>query len=152
MAPIEIFLSYSHKDDDWRAKLDAQLSLLRRQSLIDAWHDGRIVPGQEWAREIHERLERAAVILLLISADFIASDFCYEREMTRALERHDANDARVIPIILRHTEGWRGAPFGRLVALPKDGRPVKSWPDEDEALADVAAGIRRAVEDIRARP
>ncbi len=152
MAPVEIFISYSHKDDAWRAKLDAQLSFLKRQRLIDAWHDGRIVPGHEWEREIYERLNGAAVILLLISADFIASDFCYEREMTRALERHAADDARVIPVILRHTEGWRGAPFGRLVALPKDGKPAKSWTDEDEALADVAAGIRRAVEEIRARP
>jgi hypothetical protein len=72
--------------------------------------------------------------------------------MTRALERHDAGDARVIPVILRHTEGWRGSAFGRLKALPKDGKPVRSWADEDEALSDVACGIRQVIEDLRKGP
>jgi hypothetical protein len=108
--PVEVFISYSHKDDPLREKLDTHLSLLRRQGVIAAWHDRRIAAGQEWARAIDEHLERAAVILLLVSADFLASDYCYDREMRRALERHDAGEARVIPVILRPVN-WHEAPF-----------------------------------------
>jgi TIR domain len=151
MPPIEIFISYSHKDERWRAQLDTHLSGLRRQNVIDEWHDRCIGAGQEWAGAIDEHLNRAAVILLLISADFIASNYCYDLEMTRALERHDAGDARVIPVILRAVE-WYGAPFGKLNALPKDGKPVKSWRDKDEAFAHIARGVRKVAEELRARP
>ena len=99
--PIEVFISYSHKDEALREKLGTHLSLLKRQGVIDEWHDRRIGAGQEWAGAIDEHLNSAAVILLLVSADFVASDYCYDLEMTRALERHDAGDARVIPVILR---------------------------------------------------
>ena len=98
--------------------------------------------GQEWAGAIDEHLNRADVVLLLVSADFLASDYCYDREMTRALERDDAGDARVIPVILRSVD-WHGAQFAKLQALPKDARPVTSWPDRDEAFTDVARGIRQ---------
>jgi hypothetical protein len=87
----------------------------------------------------------------LVSADFLASDYCYDVEMTRALQRHDSGDACVIPVILRSVD-WRGAPFARLQALPKDAKPVKAWSDEDEAFTDVASGIRKAVEALRSRP
>jgi hypothetical protein len=99
-APVEIFISYSHKDDRLRERLEAHLSLLRRQGIISAWHDRRITAGREWAGAIDEHLNSAAVILLLASADFLASDYCYEKEMTRALERHSAGEAWVIPVIL----------------------------------------------------
>jgi hypothetical protein len=151
LPPIELFISYSHKDEALREKLGSHLSLLRRQGVIDAWHDRRIAAGQEWAGAIDDHLNRAAVILLLVSADFLASDYCYDLEMTRALQRHDAGDACVVPVILRSVD-WQGAPFTKFQALPRDGRPVKSWPDEDEALTDVARGIRKVVEELRARP
>jgi hypothetical protein len=150
-SPFEVFISYSHKDEALREKLGTHLSLLRRQGVIDAWHDRRIGAGQEWAGAIDEHLNSAAVIILLISPDFLASDYCYDLEMTRALQRHDAGDARVIPVILRRAD-LEGAPFAKLQALPKDAKPVKSWTDEDEAFADVARGIREAVEGLRARP
>jgi len=150
-APIELFISYSHKDEPLREQLGTHLSLLKRQGVIDEWHDRRIGAGQEWAGAIDEHLNGADVILLLVSADFLASDYCYDLEMTRALERHDARDACVIPVILRSVD-WRGAPFAKLQALPRDGKPVTSWLDRDEAFTDVARGIRRAVEDLRPRP
>jgi TIR domain len=149
--PIEVFISYSHKDEALRDKLGTHLSLLKRQGIIDEWHDRRIGAGQEWAGVIDERLNSAAVILLLVSPDFLASDYCYDLEMKRALERHGAGDARVIPVILRHAD-LEGAPFAKLQALPKDAKPVKSWSDEDEAFADVARGIRKAVEALPHRP
>jgi hypothetical protein len=150
-APIEVFISYSHKDEALREELGTHLSLLLRERVIDEWHDRRIVAGREWNGAIDEHLNRAAVILLLVSADFLASDYCYDIEMKRALERHDAGDACVIPVILRAVD-WRGAPFAKLQALPKDGKPLTSWPNKDEAFTDVARGIREALKDLPARP
>jgi tetratricopeptide (TPR) repeat protein len=145
--PVEIFYSYAHKDETFRSKLETHLSLLQRQGLVTAWHDRHILPGADWAQAIDEHLERASVILLLISADFLASDYCYGIEMQRALERHQANEARVIPILLRPVD-WKDAPFAHLQALPTDAKPISTWRNRDAALTDVAAGIRRVIEDL----
>jgi tetratricopeptide (TPR) repeat protein len=146
--PVEVFISYSHKDDDLRAQLETSLVMLRRRGVVRQWSDRRINPGQEWDKQIDEHLESADCILLLVSPDFLVSDYCYDIEVARAMQRHEAGEARVIPIILRFTDDWQSAPFGRLQALPKDAQPVKDWPDRDKAFADVAAGIRRAVEEL----
>jgi hypothetical protein len=87
----------------------------------------------------------------LVSADFLASDYCYDNEVQQAMARHDAGEARVIPVILRPVD-WHSAPFGALQALPKDGRPVTSWPTHDGAFADVARGIRAVAEALSRRP
>jgi hypothetical protein len=150
-APLEVFFSYAHKDEVLRDKLATQLQLLKRQGIIAAWHDRQISAGTEWADQISQHLDTARIILLLISADFIASDYSYDIELKRALERHDAGEARVIPIILRPTD-WRSAPFGKLQALPKDAKPITTWANEDEAFLDVALGIRRVAEQLRANP
>jgi hypothetical protein len=118
--------------------------------VISTWHDRKIKPGDIWKGVIDENFQRADLILLLVSADFVASDYCYEIEMKTALERHERSEAKVVPIILRACQ-WRDAPFGRLQALPKDGKPVTSWPNRDEAWTDVAEGIKRTVEEIRRR-
>jgi TIR domain len=140
-----VFFSYSHKDEALRNELEAHLALLKHEGLVEAWHDRRIVAGDEVDDAIFGELETANIILLLVSSDFINSAYCYSREMTRAMERHAAGDARVIPVILRHCD-WARAPFGKLLAAPRDGKPVVSWPDRDEALADVARQVRQAVE------
>jgi hypothetical protein len=145
---IEVFYSYSHKDEDLRDELEKHLSILKHQGVIQSWHDRRIGAGREWASEIDTHLNTAHVILLLISADFLASDYCYEVEMKQAMGRHEAEEARVIPVILRPCD-WRGAPFGKLQALPKDAKPVTSWPDPDEAFLNIAQGIRAAAEGIK---
>ncbi|WP_437820317.1 outer membrane protein assembly factor BamB family protein [Sorangium sp. So ce1078] len=149
-APIRLFFSYSHKDEALRDELETHLALLKREGLLQSWHDRRIGAGDEWAGQIDRNLDEAEVILLLVSADFLASDYCFDREMKRALARCDAGQARVIPVVLRKTD-WHSAPFARLQALPKDGRPVTLWQDRDEAWTDVALGIRRAIEALRAR-
>src|SRR2546428_1755902 len=100
-APLSVFISYAHDDEPLRQRLEAHLSLLRRQGLIADWHDRQIMPGANWAQEIDEHLEMAAIILLLVSSDFLASDYSYDIEMQRALQRHEQREARVIPIILR---------------------------------------------------
>ncbi len=148
---IEMFFAYSHKDEELRDVLEKHLSILKRQGVITAWHDRKIGAGREWEGQIDEHLNTARVILLLISADFLASDYCYDVEVKRAMERHEAREARVIPVVLRAVD-WKGAPFRKLQALPKDARPVTSWPNRDEAFADVAKGIRAAVEELVAKP
>jgi tetratricopeptide (TPR) repeat protein len=144
---IGIFCSYSHRDEDLRKELDKHIKILERRGVISVWHDRKIDAGEEWKEEIDEQLESADVILLLISPDFIASDYCYDIEMTRAMARHDAGEARVIPVFLRPVN-WKGAPFGKLQALPTDAKPVTSWPNHDEAFVIVSEGIQRAVETL----
>jgi tetratricopeptide (TPR) repeat protein len=143
----EVFISYSHRDQALRTELDKHLSNLKRQNVITSWYDGDIIPGAEWEPEIMKRLKRAQIILLLVSADFMASDFCHSIEMKEAIARHDANQARVIPILLRPS-AWKGAPFAKLQALPSEGKAVTSWANHDEAFVDIAEGIQRVVEEL----
>ena len=144
---IEIFYSYSHEDESLRNTLDKHLALLKRQNLISGWFDREISAGEEFEGEIAEHLNKSQIILLLVSADFIASDYCYGTEMMQALERRKRGEARVIPVILRPVD-WHSAPFGKLKALPKDGKAITTWANRDEAFLDVAKGIRKIVEDL----
>ena len=128
----------------------SHLSNLRRQGVIREWHDRKIGSGTEWVKEIDEHLNSAEVILLLISSDFIASEYCHEIEMKRAMERHESGEARVIPVILRSVD-WSGLIFSKLQAAPKDGAPVTKWADRDEAFMNVAQAIRAAVAELTRR-
>jgi hypothetical protein len=146
-APVSLFYSYAHADEPLRQQLEAHLSLLRKQGLISDWCDREIRAGSEWAHEIDKHLETVSIILLLISSDFLASDYCYGIEMRRAMQRHDANEARVIPILLRPVD-WDTAPFAELSVLPTNARPITTWRNRDKAWADVVRGIRRAIEGL----
>jgi len=148
---VEVFFSYAHEDEGLRDELAKHLKLLQREGAISMWHDRRIVAGDEWKGAIDARLESAGIILLLISPDFIASDYCWDVEVKRAMARHAAGEARVIPIILRPCD-WQSAPFGKLQGLPKDAKPVTSWEDRDKALLDVVLGIRRVAEEPAGHP
>jgi internalin A len=145
---VRLFYSYSHKDETLRNELETHLKLLQRQGLIESWHDRQIEAGEEWKQKIDDNLERADIVLLLVSADFIASDYCYEKEMERALERHAKGEARVIPVLIRDVS-WRSAPFAKLTALPTDWRAVTVWENKDSAWRDVSEGIARVVEEMR---
>jgi hypothetical protein len=140
--PIRLFYSYSHKDESFREELETHLAILRRKGIIQEWHDRKLDPGDEWRKEIEEQMEAADVILLLISPDFVASDFCYEQELASALERHGRGEAVVVPIILRPVD-FEASPFARLLALPTDARAVTVWENRDEAWLSVARGIRK---------
>ena len=147
-----VFYSYSHKDSRHRAKLQRHLSLLKREGLVREWFDGRIKPGEQWTEEISNNLVRAQLVLLLISSDFIESDYCWEKEMRAALHRHNAGSVRITPIIVRPVEdGWKSTVFGKLEALPRNARPVTKWPNRDEAWANVANGIREAISALKSR-
>lgn len=137
---IDVFFSYSHKDEDLRNQLATHLSILERDSVISGWCDRQIGAGEEWGNQIDERLNNASIILLLVSSDFIASNYCWNIEVKCAMERHETGKACVIPVILRPVN-WRRAPFGKLQALPKDARPVTTWSNCDEAFLDISQGI-----------
>ncbi|WP_447896448.1 toll/interleukin-1 receptor domain-containing protein [Stenotrophomonas acidaminiphila] len=138
-----VFFSYSHADEDLRDQLEKQLAMLKRQGVIETWHDRRIGAGQELGQVIDDHINTDDIILLLVSPDFIASDYCYDIEMKRAMERHLAGEAIVIPVILRACD-WHHAPFGKLLGTPKDGKPVTQWSDRDEAFLQVARAVRDA--------
>lgn len=149
---LTLFYSYAHKDESLRDELNKHLKLLQRQNIIDAWYDRDITAGTEWAQAIDTHLNTANIILLLISADFLASDYCYDKEMNRAIARHENQEARVIPIILSPCD-WTSAPFGKLQALPiahgEGAKAVTTWSNQDEAFSMIATGIRKAVTEIR---
>ncbi len=150
--PVNIFLCYAREDELLRQGLEKQLRILRRQSLIEIWHDREIGAGTDWEREITKHLNTADIILLLVSPDFMDSDYCYGIEMQRAMERHERGEALVIPVILRPVY-WQSAPFGKLQALPTDAIPVSSskWHNLDEAFFDIAEGIRKEISKLNAQ-
>jgi hypothetical protein len=140
---LDLFFSYSHADRKLRQELEKHLSLLKRQRIIKTWHDGKPVPGQEIDEGIKAPLLTADIILLLVSHNFMDSDYCYEKEMEAAVMRHEQGAAKVIPIILKPVE-WQDSPFGHLLALPEDGKPVIKWRPRDSAFLDIAKGVRKA--------
>ncbi|MET0647375.1 MAG: COR domain-containing protein [Pyrinomonadaceae bacterium] len=146
--PVQLFYSYSRNDEGLRNELEMHLKLMQRQGLLETWHDRRIEAGGDWQGKIDENLERAGVILLLVSADFIASDYCYEREMQRALERQRNGEATVIPVIVRDVN-YSVAPFSGLQALPRNGQAVTMWANKDAAWRDVSEGIELVVKRIQ---
>lgn len=144
---LNVFVSYSHVDEELKTELMKHLDPLRRQHGIETWHDRKLKAGDEWDKSISTALEKADLILLLVSIDFINSKYCFDIELEAAMERHAKNEARVVPIVLRNCL-WQQTPFAKLQALPKDGKAVASWPNRDDALVNVAEGIRQVVEDL----
>jgi hypothetical protein len=138
-----VFLSYSRKDKVFKDELNNHLSQLRRNKRIKSWNDYEILPAQEWEAEILKNLNKADLILLLISSDFLASDYC-NKEMLLALERHKKGTSIVVPIILRACD-WLDTEFAILNALPVGGQPIKLWEDQDRAFLDVVLGIKRLI-------
>lgn len=149
-APVHLFYSYSHMDEPFRRQLLTHLSALRRTGVISEWHDKMIRAGEEWNAEIDKHLELAHVIVLLISSDFLASDYCYGVEMERAMQKHSSGEARVVPIIVRPVD-FEGVPFAALQALPSGAKPVTEWSNIDEAWTDVAKGLRQVCGQVRRR-
>ena len=143
-ASISVFISYAHEDAALRDRLAKHLRLLERRGVIAAWDDRQITGGTEWRPQIHQQLAAAQVILLLISADFLASDFCYDVEMAEALARHDRGEVLVIPVLLRPVS-WEDAPFRHLQVLPQNGEAIELWPNQDQAFVNVVQGIQKAV-------
>lgn len=147
--PAKIFYCYSHKDEELRDRLEIHLKMLERQNLIKNWHDRKIILGKDWSREISKKLDESDIILLLLSPDFLASDYCYEIEMKKALKLHSSNQVQVIPIILRVCD-WKNSPFANLQGLPLDMTPVLSthWHSSDEAFHNITEGIKEMIQEL----
>ena len=143
--PLKVFFSYSRHDKNLRDDLDKHLSTLKRQKYIDAWHDRDILPGNTWDEEIKRELRAADIILFLISADFLATDYIMDIELPLALERREKGEATIIPIILRPCL-WEETPLADLLALPGKGIPITTWDSKDEALTEVVKGIKRVID------
>ncbi|HEY1349055.1 MAG TPA: toll/interleukin-1 receptor domain-containing protein [Ktedonobacteraceae bacterium] len=147
-SPLTLFYSYAYEDEALCIELNKHLSSLRQQGLINAWYRHQIMPGTNRSQEIDRYLSEASLILLLVSPDFLASDYCNGVEMQQALQRHHAGEARVIPIILRPVD-WQDAPFAHLQYLPASTKSVTEWENRDAGFRNVAQGIRAAVQDMR---
>ena len=146
-AAINVFFSYSHQDEEFKDELVKHLSILQRQGVILGWHDRMIAPGSEWDREINAHLSSADIILLMISSDFLASSYCWGVEVQKALQRHEAGEACVIPVVLRRVL-WQVAPFAKLQALPKNAEPIANWANRDDAFYNVSVGIDAAAKTL----
>lgn len=152
--PATIFISYSHADEKHREQLEKHLSPLRHQGLVDVWHDRKIIGGMSWKKEIDQQLESSDIVLMLISADFVSSDYCYGVEMERALQRHKEGTAIVVPIMLRPVS-YSGLPFADLQMLPKDAKPISEWRTRDAAWTSIAKAlsliVRSRIDSIHSR-
>jgi hypothetical protein len=144
---VTLFISYSHKDEALRRELDNHLKPLIREKVIEAWHDRQIDAGKVWPKEIEEKLNKADMILLLISSDFVASDYCNTIEMEQALQRHEKGEAIIVPVILR-TCDWENEKFAKFQAFPTDAKAITAWEDKDAAFTDVARGIRQVAKNL----
>src|SRR5262249_34668023 len=142
--PLKVFVSYAHADEVHRKRLATHLSALEDEGLITIWHDRKITGGREWAGAIDDALHSADIVLLLISADFLVSDYCNDVELTEAIRRHNAAQARVVPVILRSCD-WEHSRFARFNVLPPDGVPVVEAEHPDQRFVAVAKGLRAIV-------
>src|SRR5579864_8043820 len=144
MMALKVFISYAPKDRPFCQELEQHLNNLKQQKLISTWHDGNIFPGTTRQSQIVEQFQAADIILLLVSADFMDTDFPHSDMLKQAIARHDAHKAYVIPIILRPCD-WDGAPFAQLEMLPTDAKAVTRWPAHDDAFEDIVEGIKRVL-------
>lgn len=142
-----LFISYAHEDEEIKNELDKYLKVLKRSGKIDTWNDRALIAGQEWNQTIMSELNKANVILLLISVDFNASDFIWDKELASAMKRHEEGTAHVVPIIIRKCE-WSKMPYAKLQALPRNAQAVTEYENKDRAFTEIAVGIEALVDSI----
>jgi hypothetical protein len=147
---IEIFYLYADADEDQHLieRLDKHLAVMRRQGLISTWNKSKIEYGADIQSEMDKHLEQARIILLMVSADFLDAYYLDDdSSIERALARRITGTI-VIPVLLRKSD-WEESPFGKLNPLPPDRRPIAAWPSKDEALYQVAIGLKAVVNSLR---
>ena len=145
---VKVFLSYSHADEEFKKNLDIHFAPLRRnEKKVETWNDRKLIPGTKFDEEIKKHLNEDDIIILLISADFIESDYCYNVEMKTALERMENSEAVVIPVIVRPCL-WKETPLGCIQALPKDGNPISKYQDSDDAYLEIVESVSNIIENF----
>jgi internalin A len=145
--PLKLFISYAHEDESWRAKLNPNLDLLQREGLVELWYDLKIIPGHKWDEEIKKKLNEADLYVFLMSTDLLVSDYVRDTELPIARQRHDANHARLVPVVVRKCS-WKRY-VGDIQALPDGAKSVKEWTDKDQAFFNVEEGLRKAIDEMR---
>jgi hypothetical protein len=142
-----IFISYSHKDEEWKERVESHLGVLARQGLLDFWSDRKIDVGDEWFSAIEKEINQADAAILLISANFLNSDFILKEEVSRLLERRRNGGMRIIPLIIKPCAWKKVQWLSSLQARPKDGRPLSSGTEYqiDSDLASFAEEIETLV-------
>ena len=143
--PLKLFISYSHQDEKYKDQLTTHVTSLKRRGIVKEWHDRKLVAGEEWDKIIKQELLDSDIILLLISSDFLASNYCYDIEIKKAIERHEKGEAKVIPIIVRPCD-WKDLPFSKIKGLPKDAKALSTWTDIDEGYLNIIEGIKSAID------
>lgn len=144
---LTVFISYSHEDESFRKDLEKHLKILKRSGVIKVWNDRKIMPGLDWDNEISNNIEGADVILLLISPDFIASDYCWGKEVKTAIEKHNCQESIVIPISLRPSSISK-TPIGKIQGLPKDMKPITLWENRDLAWTHIVDNLESLFLDL----
>ena len=144
---VTLFISYAHRDEDLKTQLDKHLTPLKLQKVIDKWSDRQIEGGQDWAHQIDSNLKSADIILLLVSPDFVSSEYCAGVELKEAMKRTRSGDAVVVPVILEPCD-WKWLDFGKLQATPKDGKAITDWPNVNSAFLDVTNSIRQIAQGL----
>lgn len=142
MNSVSIFISYAHKDERYKDELVKHLSSLKRQGLVHEWNDRQLVPGNLWDQSIREKLEAADIILFLVSADLMASNYINDVEIKKAFERYESGKVKIVPVFVRPCD-HDGFQVSRFQGLPKDALPISKWTDQDEAYLDVVQGIKK---------
>jgi len=144
-SPAEVFISYSYNDEELFKQLEKYLTVLTRSGKIRIWHGRKIPPGDEWKKLIDDHIQSADLVLLLVSVDFLVSEYCFNVEFESALKRYAIGTTRIIPIIL-HPCPWPETPIGRFEVLPTDGEPIASSKDTAKAFLSVTNSIRELIE------
>jgi TIR domain/Domain of unknown function (DUF5679) len=145
--PVQIFVAYARRDAALKDELIKHLAGLRGQGRLVHWHDQQIAPGSEWDGEIKRRLDEADIVLLLVSHYFLASDYCASQEVPRAIARHKAGTALVIPVIIRDCH-WQVPPLSALQGLPRDGMGIAGRRNRDRTFAEVAREIDKLLQGL----
>jgi hypothetical protein len=142
---LNIFISYAHEDEDLKVQLEKRLKGIRRDYPIEIWSDRQMLAGTPIHAEILKRLEAADITLLLISPDFVTSDYCWTTEMQIALQQYELVGKVFVPIIVRLTTEWHKSRLGQHLALPKDGKPLAEWSNADAFWGNVELGLRNLI-------
>lgn len=150
--PLKIFIIYAREDELYRNEIVRQLKPMERADLVQIWTDKEILAGEEWEPSIKSQLKSADIILLLVSSDYFSSLYIHDVEIKEALKRHELNEARVIPIIVRPCLWTLDSVLNSMQVLPSDAIPlsdVRHWLDIETACLDVMKGISNIIEKIK---
>lgn len=145
--PLKLFLSYAKADAELKERLDNHLTALKRGNLIDVWSDEQVLAGHDWGEAAKTNIQEADIVLLLVSASFIASEHIWKSEVEKAMSRR-SEGVIIVPVALKPVD-WGGLPFAGLQGLPRSQKPVTTYNDLDLGLLEVARGVREVVEYVR---